>query len=191
MTMTVAIRGMAGVEQLQPDGSFVTYQPGAPISTPIKPGDRLRIRLEVADDAWIYAVSAIGQAEYRKVGVWAPGERAHGGVRILWPGGHALTADEATMTTLFVVGSREQLPWARDLTQASCASLVGHMPTRPPTTACDHLYGLFWKAPRRVRGLVAPPVDVLEDGATRMPAIVSRQDDAPYAAIEWQFKPAG
>jgi hypothetical protein len=186
MTTSIAIRGLAGVEQRQPDGSFVAYQPDAPAPTPIKPGDRLRVRVEIADDAWLYAVSAVDQTDYRLLGAWAPG--AHGGARMLWPDGHPLTADEATMTTLFVIGSRDELPWARDLGHASCASLVGKLPPAPPATACDHLYGLFWKIPRRPRGLVPPTVDTLRDGSAAVPAIVSEHSGAPYTAIEWQFK---
>jgi hypothetical protein len=138
---------------------------------------------------WLYAVSAIDQAEFRKLGEWAPGEGA-GGVQVLWPDGHPLATDEATMTTLFVIGAREELPWVRDLTHASCASLVGKMPPAQPTSACDHLYGLFWKIPRRPRGLVPPSVAYFQDGGTRVPAIVSEHSGAPYTAIEWQFKPA-
>ncbi len=189
MSKTVAIRGLAGVEQLQADGGFIAYLPGAPVPTPIKAGDRLRVGLEIAGDVWIYAVSAIDQADYRKLGEWTPGGLAAGGVQLLWPGGHPLTDDEATMTTLFVIGSREALPWVRDLTHASCASLVGKMPPAEPTSACDHLYGLFWKIPRRPRGMVPPTVDSFQDGGTRVPAIVSEHSGAPYTAIEWQFRP--
>jgi hypothetical protein len=108
---------------------------------------------------------------------------------MLWPGGHAVTAGEATMTTLLVIASSEELPWARDLTRADCASLVNKMPPVPPVTACDHLYGLFWKIPKRPRGLVPPVVDSFQDGGTEVPAIVAAHAGAPYTAIEWQFKP--
>ena len=189
MTKTVATKGMAGVEHVQPDGSFLAYVPKNPVPTPIKEGDRLRVRLEAPDDTWIYAVSALRQANYWKLGVWAPSKPATGGVRMLWPGGHALTADEATMTTLFVIASSEELPWARDLTRADCSALVDKMPPDPPTTACDHLYGLFWKVPKRPRGMVPPKVEVFQDGTTQISAIVAEHSGAPYAALEWQFKP--
>ena len=189
MTKTVAMKGLAGVEHLQPDGSFAAYQPGGPVPTPIKAGDRLRVRLEAPDDAWIYAVAVIRQADYWKLGAWAPGKNASGGVRTLWPGGHALTADDATMTTLLVIASSEELPWARDLTRTSCASLVGKMPPDPPATACDHLYGLFWKIPKRPRGMVPPKVEVFDEGGTRIPAIVAEHSGTPFTVLEWQFKP--
>lgn len=185
----VAIKGMAGVEHLQADGSFSAYLPGKPTPSAIKAGDRLRVRLEVGGGTWIYAVAVKRQAEYRKLGTWAPGESAGHGVRILWPGGHVLTDDDAAMTTLLVVASVEELPWLRDLARADCASLVGKMPAEPPVTACDHLYGLFWKVPKRPRGLVPPEVDVFQEEATRIPAIVAEHSGAPYTAIEWQFKP--
>ena len=107
---TVAIKGMAGVEHRQADGSFVAYLPEEP-AMPIRAGDRLRVRLEVADDVWLYAVSARQQAEYWSLGVWAPAHRSSGEVRLLWPGGRELTAEDAAMTTLFVVAAREELPW--------------------------------------------------------------------------------
>ena len=69
-------------------------------------GDRLRVRLEVPDDTWIYAVSVIRRADYWKLGAW-PQAKSGGGVRVLWPGGHKLTADQATMTTLLVIASSE------------------------------------------------------------------------------------
>jgi hypothetical protein len=100
-----------------------------------------------------------------------------------------LAADEAAMTTLIVIGSAEELPWARDLTRMSCAQLVGTPRPVAPETACDHLYGLFWRIPPRVRGLEPPEVGVLEDGAARIPAVVSSNRGAPYTALEWQFKP--
>ncbi|HEX7836053.1 MAG TPA: hypothetical protein VF469_01255 [Kofleriaceae bacterium] len=189
MTEAIAIRGMAGVEHAQADGSFTVYQPGEPVPPPIRAGDRLRVRLEVADDAWIYAVSAIRKADHWKLGAWAPGEAARGGIRMLWPGGRVLTADEAAMTTLFVIASGEELPWARDLMRADCSSLVGTMPVDPPVTPCDHLYGLIWKIPKRPRGMVPPVVDAFQDGRIRIPAIVSENRGAPYTAIEWQWKP--
>ena len=189
MTRTIAMKGMVGVEHAQPDGSFVAHLPDKPAPPPLRAGDRLRARLEVADDAWLYAVSVIRQADYWQLGAWGPGERAAGGVRVLWPGGRVLTGDEAAMTTLIVIGSGEELPWARDLTRTSCAHLVGKMPPDPPTTACDHLYGLFWRIPPRVRGLELPEVGVLEDGPARIPAIVAAHSGAPYVALEWQFKP--
>jgi hypothetical protein len=189
MSKTVAIKGMAGVEHLQPDDSFVAYLPGTPVPTPIRTGDRLRVHLEVAGDAWIYAMSVIREADYRSLGVWPPDRHASTGTRVLWPGGHALTADEAAMTTLLVIASRDELPWARDLTRADCASLVDKRPPDPPITACDHLYGLFWKIPPRPRGMVPPVVGAFQDGETRMPAIVAEHSGAPYTAIEWQFKP--
>jgi hypothetical protein len=188
MSKTVTMKGMAGVEHLQADGSFLAYQPKNPVPTAIKAGDRLRVRVEVADEAWIYAVSVIRQADYWKLGVWAP-DKASKGVRMLWPGGHALTADEATMTTLLVIGSSEELPWVRDLTRTDCSSLVGKMPPDPPTTACDHLYGLFWKIPKQPRGLVPPVVDSFDDGGAKIPAIVAEHSGAPFTALEWQFKP--
>jgi hypothetical protein len=189
VSKTVVMKGMAGVEHRQADGSFAAYQPKNPVPTPIKAGDRLRVRLEVAADTWIYAVSVIRQADYWKLGMWAPGKNASGGARMLWPGGHALTADEATMTTLLVIASSEELPWARDLTRTDCSSLVGKMPPEAPATACDHLYGLFWKIPKKPRGMVPPKVDFFEDGGTRIPAIVAEHSGTPYTVLEWQFKP--
>jgi hypothetical protein len=50
---------------------------------------------------------------------------------------------------------------------ADCSSLVGKMPPNPPVTACDHLYGLFWKILPAVRGMVPPEVDVFDDGRYR------------------------
>jgi hypothetical protein len=131
----------------------------------------------------------IREADYAKLGAWAPGEHASRGVRVLWPGGRVVTDDEATMTTLVVIASGEELPWLGDLTRTSCSDLVDKMPPDPPITACDHLYGLLWKVPPRPRGIVPVTIEPLEDGATRMPAIVAEHSGAPYTAIEWQFKP--
>jgi hypothetical protein len=189
MTRTVAMKGMAGVEHLQADHSYLAYAPTSSIPTPIKAGDRLRVRLEVADSAWIYAVSVIREADYGKLGAWAPGEHASLGVRVLWPGGRTVTADEATMTTLVVIASSVELPWLADLTRTSCLDLVDKMPPDPPITACDHLYGLLWKVPPRPRGIVPVTIELLQDGGTRMPAVVAEHSGAPYTAIEWQFKP--
>jgi hypothetical protein len=186
--MSVAIKGMAGVEHRQPDGSFVAYVPEEP-AIPIRAGDRLRVRLEVADDVWIYAVSARQQAEYWKLGVWAPERRVSGGVRLLWPGGRELSAEDAAMTTLLVVAAREELPWLGELTRADCTALVGKRPPEPPVTACDRLYGLFWHIPGRVRGLIPPTIDHFQDGAVRVSAIVTHHSGAPYIAIEWPFQP--
>jgi hypothetical protein len=189
MAETVAMKGMVGVEHAQDDGSFRAYLPEAPVPTPIRAGDRLRVRLEIADDTWIYAVSVIRQADYGKLGAWGPGDHARSGVRLLWPGGHVLTADDATMTTLLVIGSRDELPWARDLIRADCSSLVGKMPADPPTTACDHLHGLFWRVPPQPRGPIPPKVGLFRDVGIQMPAIVAEHRGAPYVALEWQFKP--
>jgi hypothetical protein len=187
MTRTLAMRGMVSVEHAQPGGGFIAHQPDTPFPPSLRAGDRLRARVEVADDAWLYAISVIGQADYWRLG--APGEPTAGGVRVPWPGGRVLTADEASMTSLIVIGSIEELPWARDLTRTSCAHLVGKTPPSPPTTACDHLYGLFWRIPRRVRGPELPEVGLLEDGPARLPAIVASHRGSPYVALEWQFKP--
>jgi hypothetical protein len=189
MTRTLTMRGMVSVEHVQPDHSFVVDVPDKPVPPPLWAGDRLRARLEVTDDAWIYAVSVIRQADYWRLGVWDPGEGAADGVRVLWPGGRVLTADEAAMTTLIVIASVEELSWARDLTRTNCAHLVGRMPPDPPATACDHLYGLFWRLQPLVRGLELPEVGVLEDGDARLPAIVAVHSGSPYVALEWQFKP--
>src|SRR5262245_5158193 len=116
MTRTLAMRGLVSVEHVQPDGSFVPDVPDKPVPPPLWAGDRLRARLEVDDDTWIYAISVIRQEHYWRLGAWAPGEGAAGGVRTPWPGGRVLTADEATMNRLLVVASVEELPWARDLT---------------------------------------------------------------------------
>lgn len=185
---TVTIKGLASVEHQQPGGTFAAYEPKNPVPTPIKAGDRLRLHLEVADGAWLYAVAAFQQSEYWKIGEWGPGGGT-GGVRVPWPEGHVLTADDARMTTLFVVASSEELPWAHGLTREDCSALVGQMPPEPPKTACDHLYGLFWKVPGRVRGRVPPKVERLEVGAVKLPAIVSSHSGSPYTAIEWLFKP--
>lgn len=181
----VAVTGLAGVEHHQADGSFAPYQPGRPVPTPIRAGDRLHVRLAAAD-LWLYALAVIRQADYWKLGEWSPEPRAIE-PRLLWPGGRVLTATDAAMTTLLVVASSEPLPWASELTRADCSALVGKMPPRPPVTACAHLYGLFWKVPKRVRGLVAPDVAVLEDGALKLPAIVAAHTGTPYTALEWQF----
>jgi hypothetical protein len=186
MTATLAIRGMTGVEHAQADGSFAPYLPIDPLPPRIKPGDRIRVRLEVADDTWIYAIAVSG-AEYRAFGGWAPA--ASGGVRMLWPGGRVLGADDALLDTLVVVASREELPWARDLTRMDCSHVVDQMPVEPPNSLCDHLYGLYWKTPRRPRGLVPHRVEFFEEGGARIPAIVAEHRGAPYTALEWQFKP--
>jgi hypothetical protein len=187
MTKIVAMKGMAGVEHVQASGSFVAYLPLEPVPPSIRAGDRLRVRLEVADDTWLYAVSEIGRADYAQLGVWPPGNQATPGFRMLWPGGHVLTADEATMMTLFVIASREELPWARDLTRTDCSILLGKMPPEPPSTACDHLYGLSWKVPRRPRGMIPHKIEFFQDGGIEIPAIVAAHSDAPYTALEWQF----
>jgi len=189
MTGMIAIRGMTGVEHAEPDGSFTLYQPGEPVPPRIRAGDRLRMHLEVDDGAWIYAVSALRKADHRKLGAWAPGERATGGVRLPWPGGRVLTADDAAMTVLFVIASRDELPWARELTHTDCSSQIGATPARPPVTLCDHLHGLMWKIPPRIRGMVPPVVDAFDDGGLRIPAIVSQHRGESFTAIEWQFKP--
>ncbi|HMG20442.1 MAG TPA: hypothetical protein VK607_03965 [Kofleriaceae bacterium] len=185
----IAIRGMAGLEHAQADGSFTMYQPGESAPPRIRAGDRLRLRLEVDDGAWLYAVSALRKADHRKLGAWGPGECAAGGVRMPWPGGHVLTADDAAMTVLFVIASRDELPWARDLTHTDCSSLIGVMPAVPPVTLCDHLHGLMWKIPPRIRGMVPPEVDAFDEAGLRIPAIVSQHHGESYTAIEWQFKP--
>jgi hypothetical protein len=189
MTSPITMKGLAGVEHLQADARYLAYQPTLSVPTPIRAGDRLRVRLEITDAAWVYAVSVVRGADYERLGTWAPDEHASSGVRVLWPGGRVWAAGEATMTTLVVIGSREELPWLRDLTRASCANLVDTQPADPPITACDHLYGLLWKVPPRPRGLVPLQVELLEDGETRTPAIVAAHSGAPYTAIEWQLRP--
>jgi hypothetical protein len=185
MTRTVAIKGMMGVEHAQPDGRFQAYLPLDPVPPRIRAGDRLRVRLEVDGEAWIYAVAVHG-ARYWQFGTW---EQAGAGARLLWPGGRVLGAEDAVLDTLVVIASSEELPWARDLTSTSCAHLVDKMPPEPPTTMCDHLYGLLWKVPRRPRGLVPPDVEFFDEAGARVPAIVARHRGAPYTAVEWQFKP--
>lgn len=186
---TVTIKGLASVEHRQNGDTFAAYEPRGPVPTPIKAGDRLRLQLEVADDAWIYAVAAFQQSGYWKVGEWGPGVNTTGKVRIPWPEGHIITGDEARMTTLFVIASAGELPWARDLTREDCSDLVGKMPSESPQTACDHLYGLFWKVPKRIRGKVPPRVERLKLDSVNLPAIVSEHSGSPYTAVEWLFKP--
>src|SRR5215510_2946465 len=138
----IAIRGIASTEEVGADGRFTPYLPIEPVPPPIKPGDRLRVQLEVDDDTWLYAIGERRQEDYWKVGVWAPGENASGGVRFLWPGGRVLVADDMRMRTLIVIASRAELPWARDLVLTSCADVVARMPANPPVALCDHLHGL-------------------------------------------------
>lgn len=183
---SIEIKGLAGVEHRQADGAFVAYEPKGPVPTPIKAGDRLRLQVEVPDGVRLYAVAAFQQSEFWKLGEWGP---ANGGVRHPWPDGHVLTADDARMTTLFVVASSEELPWAHALTRENCSALVGGMPPEPPSSACDHLYGLFWKVPKRIRGRVPPKVERLAHGGVALPAIVASHAGAPYTAVEWLFKP--
>src|SRR5262245_19691123 len=187
MTKTVAIKAMAGVEHAQAKGRFAAYLPMRAAPTAIRAGDRLRVRLEVPDQAWIYAVAAIGQREYWALGIWPPGKQDTPGVRMLWPGGRVLTSDDATMMTLFMVASSVELAWARDLAHSDCSSLIGQMPPDPPATPCDHLYGLFWKVPMRPRGLVPPKVEFFREGGIQIPAITVAHSGAPYTAVEWQF----
>jgi hypothetical protein len=186
---TVTIKGLASVEHRQAGDTFAAYEPKAPVPTPIKAGDRLRLKLEVADDTWIYAVAAFQQSEYWKVGEWGPGVDASGGVRTPWPEGHIVTEDQARMTTLFVIASAGELDWAHGLKREDCSALVGQMPSDPPKTACDHLYGLFWKVPKRIRGRVPPKVERLKLDGVNLPAIVSEHSGSPYTAVEWLFKP--
>jgi hypothetical protein len=185
----IAIRGMASVENVDAGGRFTAYLPLEPVPPPIKPGDRLRVRLEVDDETWIYAIAELRQEDYWKVGAWAPGEHAAAGVRMLWPGGRVLGADDARMRTLIVIASRAELPWARDLVPTSCADLVDKMPAQPPVALCDHLHGLAWKVPPRIRGMVPPVVDFFHDGTARLPGVVVEHRDAPFVAVEWQFIP--
>jgi hypothetical protein len=189
MNGIVAIKGMAGVEHRRPDGSFVAYEPGAPRPLPIRAGDRLHLSLDLAGDTWLYAVAVTGQTSYGRLGAWPAGRAAGSGIGVLWPGGRTLSADDAAMTTLLVIASGDELPWLRDLTRTDCASVVNQMPAEPPVSVCDHLYGLFWKIPKRPRGLVRPVVGSFEDGAIRVPAIVAEHRGSPYTAIEWQFQP--
>lgn len=186
MTATVAIRGLAGIQHARPDGGFQPFLPRDPVPPKIKAGDRLHVRLEVGDEAWIYAIAMI-DADYLRLGAWGPASA--GGLRMLWPGGRVLGADDGAMDTLVVVASSAELPWARDLTRRNCADVIDKMPADPPVTPCDHLYGLIWKAPRRPRGLVPPVVDFFDDSGVRIPAIVAEHRGSPYTAIEWQFKP--
>lgn len=190
MSDTTTIKALASVEHLQADGSYKAYNPERPVPTPIKAGDRLRVRLQVADDAWLYAVAAHRQAEYWQLGAWGPGEGVTDGVRVPWPDGLVLSDEQARMTTLFIVASSSPLDWAKNLSKEDCSALVGQMPPDPPKTACDHLYGLFWKVPGRPRGMVPPPVEYYrtQDG-TKLPAIVASHSGSPYVAVEWQFKP--
>lgn len=189
MSKAVAMKGMSSVEHGEPGGKFTPVMPEGPAPPKVKEGDRLRVRLEVADDTWVYAIAAVRQADYAKLGVWEPGKNAKSGVRTLWPGGRVLSAADASMSNLFVIASSEELPWARDLTRTNCSSLVGKPPPNPPATPCDHLYGLYWKIAARPRGMVAPKVDFFDDGGTRFPAIVDENSGTPYAVLEWQFKP--
>ncbi|MCG8416874.1 MAG: hypothetical protein MJE77_02880 [Proteobacteria bacterium] len=190
MNTNISMKGLASVEHAQPDSFFASYAATKPVPTPIKAGDRLRLQLEVSDEAWLYAVGAFRQAEYWKMGQWRPGEGAEGGIRTPWPAGHILTAEQARMNTMFVIASSQKLDWVENLTNKDCSALVGQMPPDPPKNECDHLYGLFWKVPSRVRGRVPPPVEYFTtaDG-TRLPAIVASQSGAPYTAVEWLFKP--
>lgn len=189
MTRTVAIRGMSSVEHVQPDGSFAVYQPGEPVPPRIGAGDRLRVQLEVAGAAWLYAVAELPGELHTRLGAWAPGELARGGTGQLWPGGRVLSADDAAIRTLIVIASSEELAWARDLTTVDCKPMVGKPRPVSPATTCEHVYGLIWKVPPRPRGMVPPEVAELDDGGVRLPAIVSANEGAPYTAIEWQFKP--
>lgn len=182
---TVAITGLAGVEHRRDDGSFAPVQPG-PLPTAIQAGDRLWVQVEPGAPVWLYAVSARGQAEYRKLGAWQPA----GGSRLLWPGGRVLSDDDAAMTTLFVVASPDPLVWLDELSRADCTAVVGKLRPRPPVTACDRLYGLFWTVPGRVRGMVAPSIGHIDAGGSVVPAIRAAHRGAPYTAIEWQFQPA-
>ncbi|HET7500354.1 MAG TPA: hypothetical protein VFK02_05100 [Kofleriaceae bacterium] len=188
MTTTVTLKGMLGVEHARADGGFAIYEPGEPVPPRIKAGDRLRLHLEVAGAAWLYAVSVTRQGVYRRLGAWAP---PHGGsgVHVPWPGGHVLTDEQAEMETLIVIASSEDLPWASDLVRVDCSAVMDRMPPKPPVTVCDHLYGLFWKVPPRPRGMIPPDVDMFEDAGARIPAIVVAHRGAPYTAVEWQFKP--
>src|SRR5262245_46958032 len=55
---TVEIKGLASVENVDADGRFVAYMPRNGMEPmPIKPGDRLHVRLEGAGGTWIYAIA--------------------------------------------------------------------------------------------------------------------------------------
>jgi hypothetical protein len=71
----------------------------------------------------------------------------------------------------------------------SCADVVARRPANPPVTLCDHLLGLIWKVPPRIRGMVPPVVDFFRDGDARLPGVVVEHSDAPFVAVEWQFIP--
>ena len=96
---------------------------------------------------------------------------------------------EEAKATLFVIASRDELPWASELTRADCSGVLGTVPPRPPVSPCEYLHDLIWKVPPRPRGMIPPVGDAFDDGSVRIPAIVSANAGAPYTAIEWQFKP--
>ena len=183
----VTIKGFASVEHHQPGGGVHAYEPGAPAPMPVKAGDRLRLKLEVKDNVWIYAIAAFRQSEFWKLGEWRP-VAGMGDIRFPWPDGKILTEDDARMTTLFVIASSEELAWAHELTRANCGTLKKAMPPKSPQSACDHLYNLFWKVPGRIRGRVSPKVERFEHDGTRLPAIIATNGDSPFTAVEWLFK---
>lgn len=128
---TVAVRGLAAVEHRRANGHFVVHEPLEPGAIPVRAGDRLRVRLEVAGGAWTYAIGSSDENRFWQMAAWDP---VIGPTRDLWPGGHLLTDDEAHMTTLLIVVSSEPLPWARDLVSQDCSHLLGKLPSRTPQT---------------------------------------------------------
>lgn len=178
----VDLYALAAIELAGPEG-FTPCTPGVEPCR-IGPGDRLWVYVEAAG-RHVYAIGVRQQRVYRRLHAAAP---ASSGLH-LWPSGLVLDADTSDMDALLVVASTDPLPWAASLSTTDCGHLVGQPPPDDPSEPCEHLYGLFWKIPPAVRGMVTPPQGTLEVDGRELPAQKGVHDGSPYTAVQFQFKP--
>ena len=181
----IHLEGKAAVEHMGSMGKKSPFLPQKNITLPIKAADLLHIQLKASDKSIIYAIAA-DQQRYWQLGRWDYQALKAGHV---WSGGLTLSAKNAAMKTLYLIAAKEKLAWAEELQEIQCDQLRNKIAVKSPKTVCEHVHGLKWKVPPRIRGRVRPQVEPFRSATgSRLNGLVARSNQAKdYTAIEWQF----
>ena len=178
--MTLTLRALLGVEHVSPSGP-TPYVPARPVPLPVAPGDLLWLQIDAPGQVWLTGILEDRAERYRRAFVVPPGD-----ARAARPlGAPVVVTDELCgFGTLWIVASRNELPWAVE--SVDCGPPDHGAP--PPTSPVAELRALHSLGPPRIRGLVAPPVANLDAGGRWLRAIDKRHSGNAPTAVSFDLK---